>query len=401
MSFRDKGLFSTSSGTSLYDIRTELDNGSGEKILASTLRDRDIVNELQYHLLEPANNWSSSTSWSGTEMFSMADLVQAVQRRRNQFLLETGQIISATKFNVMPGVAKISLPDTTIDVRRVAWIDVTGSTETSYTGLWRVDNYQLSQLSLGWNLTQGVPGTYTIAALPETYIELAPSPISTGKIHVLSVETGANLDVTTGTLLGVMDDFAHVIKWGALADLLAKDGPARDESRAQYCEQRWQEGLALAGMEGGITHALLNGTDATICSTFDLDSAYPTWQSTSGAPEVIALNGANLLALYPVPDGIYSVVLDVVRNAVVPSVDGDYLQVGREYLDTILDYAQHLAAFKQGGKEFKDSTELYKRFIRAATRYNGRLKAAVPMFDSVYGPNREEVQRPRVEAANG
>lgn len=403
MAFKDRGIFTTSAGTSFYDLSSVLDDGIGNKILTRTLADRDIVNEIQYHLIEAINNWGVSTTWAGTEMFSMADVVQAIQRRRNQFLLETGQITSAAKYTSTVGVGKISLPDTTVDVRRVAWIDFIGAAESTYTNLWRVDDFQLSQFSVGWNLTNGAPVGYSVATVPETFVELAPFPAAPGKIHVVSVDSGPALDVTTGQLMGILNDFAHVIKWGALADLLGRDGPAHDPDRAKYCEQRFQDGIIMSNIATTALSGQINGNYTQICSLFDLDAAYPNWQSTSGTPQVLAMSGLNNVALYPVPDGSYSVVLDVVRNSIVPTSDSDYLQIGREYLDAILDYAQHLAVFKQSGTELQASMRLYNNFVRAAARYNTRLNAQVDMLQALTdNTSREKDQRPAVlEASNG
>src|SRR6185503_3351212 len=65
--------------------------------------------------------------------------------------------------------------------------------------------------------------------------------------------------------------------------------------------------------------------------------------------------------------------LSVVRNAPVPGSPGDFVQVGRDDFDAILDYAQHLAAFKLGGQEFLDSLPLLGKFLRRASQYNSKL----------------------------
>jgi len=399
--FRDRGLLTTVSGQAFYDPRDTLLDGGGVKLLDRTLKDRDLVGEIQYHLLEPSNVWASSTTWAGTEMFMMADVQGAVQRRLNQFLLETGQIVTESKLSVGAGTDKLSLPDTVMDLRRVAWVEMDGASESTYTNLWRVDDFQLTALAIGINLTPGQPQVYSILTLPEAHLRLSPPTNAPGKVHLLTIDSGTALDVTSGVKLNVLDDFAHIIKWGALADLLSRDGPAKDPERAAYCQQRWDIGVQASLLLTTVLSAYVNDVAADIVSLFDLDTAQPNWQSTTGAPTGVALAGANQIALSPVPDEIYSFTLDVVRNAIVPAADGDYLQIGREYLDSLLDYAQHLAAFKMGGTEFKASIPLYQQFARAAIRFNERLRANAPMFDSLIGSMvREETQRPRVANDN-
>jgi hypothetical protein len=90
----------------------------------------------------------------------------------------------------------------------------------------------------------------------------------------------------------------------------------------------------------------------------------------------------NLVAINPTDvNGPYSVQLDVVKNAPVPILLTDQIQIGREEVDAILSYAQHLAAFKQAGQEFVESFPLYQRMMELAQVRNARLRAAVPFYD--------------------
>jgi len=57
----------------------------------------------------------------------------------------------------------------------------------------------------------------------------------------------------------------------------------------------------------------------------------------------------------------------------VPVAGTDQVQVARDDLDVILDYAQHLAAWKQGGDEFARTMPLFQRFLKQAAMYNGKL----------------------------
>jgi hypothetical protein len=120
-----------------------------------------------------------------------------------------------------------------------------------------------------------------------------------------------------------------------------------------------------------------NGNNLHIDSLSALDSFNAGWENLQGVPWISGWVGRNLLALSPVPNGVYSISVDSVRNMPVPVVDGDYLQVGREYVDTILDYAQHLASFKMGGQEFQNTQAQFNRFIQAAGKMNTKIKAEV------------------------
>jgi hypothetical protein len=63
----------------------------------------------------------------------------------------------------------------------------------------------------------------------------------------------------------------------------------------------------------------------------------------------------------------------VVENAPVPVNDGDFVQVSKDDLEAILDYAQHMAALKMGGTEFISTIPLVQRFHKQALVYNHKL----------------------------
>ncbi|MDQ3803276.1 MAG: hypothetical protein M3416_05415 [Acidobacteriota bacterium] len=381
--FRDRGTFSTAAGTAFYDLGTHLDNG-GSKILERTLTDADLFADIKYHLVEPSP--ADVTTFS--DQFTQDDITQALQRRRNQFLLETSQIHTAAETGVVQAsTPRVSLSDSVLDVKRAAWktptyVDQNGSTvPDQYANLQLTDEHRLNAQFPGWALTPGTPSAYTTVLQPNLQLQLVPVPQDSGRLHLITADAGAALNPATGVALGVAQDSAPVVKWGALADLLSKDGPARDARRAEYCEGRWKEGVELSKVMVSAAHAELNGRPAHVSSLFDLDAHVPGWQHSSGAPEAVALSGQNLLALYSVPDGVYSVTLDVVRNAVVPSEDGNYVQIGREFLDVLLDYAVHLAMFKCGGQAFADTMPLYERFMKAAAAFNSKLAERAESFE--------------------
>ena len=145
------------------------------------------------------------------------------------------------------------------------------------------------------------------------------------------------------------------------------------------------------------------GLPAIVTTLASQDAAYPGWQGlATGAPTDIALCGLNLLALRPVPNDIYSITLDVVRNAPVPTLDETPVEVGREHLDSLLDYAEHLALFKVGGTELEASERQAQNFLRQAALSNERLSAASSFSSFVKEQSGlEEGHRPRRKGGAG
>lgn len=60
------------------------------------------------------------------------------------------------------------------------------------------------------------------------------------------------------------------------------------------------------------------------------------------------------------------------------TTDLNQLQISKDYLNVILDYAEHLAAFKMGGEEFRHTYRAAANFFAAALAYNQRLAAQSP-----------------------
>jgi hypothetical protein len=177
--------------------------------------------------------------------------------------------------------------------------------------------------------------------------------------------------------LNVPNDFAWIIKWGALADLLGRDGPAFDPSRSAYCQERWTSGIDLVRLSTTVMTAYIDGVQIQPDSAFDLDTAYSGWENNApSTPFFFGQAGLNMIALANPPDAFaHSVQVDALVNFPVPVADGDFLQIGREFYDVILDYAEHLAAFKMAGAEFEATSKHYERLVTAAQQQNARWRA--------------------------
>lgn len=398
--WRERGALTTVSGTAFYTITTQTyGSPTLTSLLGYTVADRDLIQTMQYHLLESA---ASQSIWGGTSMFTLDDLRYAIQRRRDQFLADTGCVVTRSLVNVaLPQSGRQILADTIIDVRRAAWLGA--SPFGYYSTMWREDERMLAAAGATWNTDSGTPEAYSVMAPPPLTMQLAPPPIATGQLELLTVDTGAALDpATSATVLGIPDDLTPGVKWGALADLLSKDGPARDLPRAIYCEGRYQEYVQLARLLPVIVHAELNGV-STIPSTLqELESSTPNWENGTSTPTDVAIAGPNMVAVSPVPDSAYSVTLDVVRKTPVPTADVDQVQIGREQLDAIIDYAEHLALFKRHGAEWMATRPQAESFLRQAVTYNQRLSASArAVLPASMQSEREKAARPRRIEASG
>jgi hypothetical protein len=347
--------------------------------LAPTVTDQQLIQLIQQHLQEPV----SVTSWTGTEQFTFDQVVRAIERRRNQFKLESGLGLSFSEF-AQTNTAQVSLADAVIDIRRVMWKDQAGI----YYILWPTDNFALTSESNSWFTTPGVPIDYSTILNKPLTIQLAPPPAANGFINLVSVNSLTDLNPVGGaTILGVLDDFSWVVKFGALADLFGQPGQGNDPQRSSYCESRWRDGITLARITNIARFGYIGNNPTFIDSVEELDATNSGWMNLtpSAAPNTIAAMG-NLVVVSPISTGAGTIAFDVTPPMPLPVLSTDYIQVGKEAVDVILDYAQHLAEFKEGNVD----TRVYENLLRLAMLQNDRLRANANDFDVLSDRSRRE-----------
>ncbi len=291
-----------------------------------------------------------------------------------------------------PAAAELALDDNIINVRRALWKNLAGE----YNLLWLTDTFMLTAGSQVWTLPD-VPIDYTTYYSNPLTLLLAPPPAVNGFVHLLSVNSGPDLTpASSATILGIPDDLCWVVKFGALADLYGQDGPGQDLGRAQYCETRWKDGIKLARITNYVQLGYQAGVPSFINSMEEQDTSEPGWVNNApGAPVSLSLSG-NVAAVNPAPDGVYALNFQIVPKAVIPPSDSDYVQVGQEIIDVILDYAQHLANIKESANDIQESMGLYQNFVKLAAVENDVLRAKAVDFDVLQDRSTlESKERPR------
>ncbi len=391
--YRDQGSFQTLAGQAWYDLTLVLANAAGQGLRALTQFTTDLVLDLEYALMEPPN---TSSTWSGTAMFTLNDLLTTIERRRDRFLRETNCYIQEDLTAITPPASgRFKLPFTvTAPPRRLAWMMANGFV----TPLERVDEWALYQYNRGWQ-TPADPSTvwpvaYSVSAEPPLTVQLAPPPLAAGAIDCVAVREGFVPDVVANPLVGVPDDYVWAVKFGVLADLLAAPGPANDSIRAELCEQRWNQGITLASRATVVLDAKINGVPAQVHALNDADHFNRSWQNTFAVPTDVLLCGGNIVATSPVSDinAPYTVTLDVVRNMPVPvNLSDCFFDGANAILEPILDYARYLAWFKEGPGQFQDAQAILNRFLIAC--------GMTAMIDQAANPARGPMNQQQVQDA--
>ncbi len=378
------------SGQAFYSLPGEL-----PAALGMTLTDRELINLLCRALQEPQLTVWDGT-WPGSEQFTLAEITATVQYRRDNFLLQTGMLL--TERNPYPagpavlpaGAPRVTLPDTVLDVRRAAWVTLGGDVHPL-----SLEDAEVVRSFYADAPDEGRPECYTLTTEPQLTLALAPTPADGGRLHLLASESGAALDTQAGVGLELPQPFYWALKYGALADLLGPHTSASDPTRARYCERRFREGVELARLYPAVLYAEIQGRGVATCALADLDQFSPNWQNTSGRPDVLALPAWNMLAVAPVPDGaeVYTLTLDLVVNPTLPTADADAVEIDRAHLDTVLEYARHVCLFKEGGEEFLLSMPAYDRMVRLASQQNHRLLQQARSFLALSSRAQQDEQR--------
>jgi hypothetical protein len=363
--FRDRGTFVTDSASTFYDLPTLLTNGAGELFLGYTSTSADLLKQAKYMCIEP----SPDNDTSFTDGFSLTDFNNAFTQVRNDFLLDTGITLSQPTPQVVSageGLVQFS-DDSIIDVRRATWTGLDGTV----TQLFREDEFASFAFNSAWPQDSGTPQRYSIYPNPLLTLQLIPPPMDNGTLTLQSISSGA-----------LPDDFMPFVLWGVLANMLSGTGPLNESIRASYCAQRYSEGLIIGRLFATAQQAFINGVPVSLTSIYDFDSFQPDWQ-TAGTPSQVGMLGSNLIAVAPRADDVYSVMIDAVRRAPQLVNDTDALPIGREYLDTFIDYVCHLALFKHGGPEFQASYPAYDAFVKAAMGYSNRMNSQNIYFETL------------------
>lgn len=202
--------------------------------------DQQLLNELQISVIEEPNSGAYMT----TEIWTVDEIAGYMNDRIKRFASEARiSMVHGTLASVVDQrlYDLNDLDDDLIDLHRVAWLDSAG---VSYE-LQRRDKLSFDLLLAAWGSTSGTPKGYSIVTEPQMTIQVVPAPADVGTLDFLYTAVTTVVS-NTGVTIPLPADFCPAIKWGVLADMLKKDGPAHDMARSAYCEMRFSEGVELA-----------------------------------------------------------------------------------------------------------------------------------------------------------
>jgi hypothetical protein len=347
-----------------------------------TLKDTDLYTMMEYHLMEPP----TGGTWTGTSQFSITDLQDALQRRRDEVIQLTGCNLVQLSIPSSMTQTRLTIPDTVLEPRRLrfvpdAFFGLPVTLLREDTQAWQV----FEPLVLG---ESAIPTAWSVATSPALAIDVNTAPNVPGTFDMIALQSGSPFAVPASTLLGVPDDFAWVVKFGALADLLSRDSEATDRQRAAYCASRYTEGIKIMQKSNWMLQGAVDGRLAEIVALDSLDRYEPEWERQV-LWSTLVVAGTDFMAPCTVL-ATHGITATLIGNQPVPSADTEYLQIPRDVYDAVLGYALHLAAFKLGGTEFSDTVPLAKNFFDLAQKENKRLQNMALFADVLEEEGRQE-----------
>lgn len=161
-----------------------------------TLTDAYVYTVAQYHLLEPP---TGNATWTGTPQFTLADFMQAFQRRRDQIIQATACYVGpfSNSFSVPPSANRVQLPDSTaqsiLDLRRVRFVPAAGQGAPST--LFRDDGMAFEYFHNPFLQTNDNPLAWDVLAGPPlmlTFDDLVNVP---NTLDILAILSGGPLNV--------------------------------------------------------------------------------------------------------------------------------------------------------------------------------------------------------------
>jgi hypothetical protein len=203
--------------------------------------DQDLLTGIQYAVIEPPDGGASWPSglWSRDEVLSY------LNQRQDRLLKETLIYVKTSADLAVANLTRlIALPTDWMRTVSVVWTGTDGQVRE----LQRVDSFQVDHAdsTLGRTATGMLPLYYMEYDTETLIIEIGPTPSGVqGTLSVLYVPVGVDL-TGNGVSLLVPDELETAVKYGALADMLGKDGRGKDAVRSQYCEERYTMAVEAA-----------------------------------------------------------------------------------------------------------------------------------------------------------
>src|SRR5262245_55728705 len=196
------------------------------------MTDRELLDELQYVLIEPpdeGDTWPSG-------IWTRSEVLDAINAGVRGLVRDTHLTLVRTEIPVVAGTLSIDLPVDWLATGYLVW----RALDDVRTPLGPVDSFEGDLALPGWETTTaGLPVAYADLDLATLTLRLVPTPDADGTLEVLYVAVPDPID-GTGLTIPVPEECSSGVKYAALGILLRKVGRLMDPERANYCDRRYE-----------------------------------------------------------------------------------------------------------------------------------------------------------------
>lgn len=199
------------------------------------MTDRELLDELQRAVIETPDE---GLTWA-SGLWTLAEILGYANQRQQRYLHETLVVAGWAQQSITPNDSVQSLPGGWLQTLHVL-AEIAGRTSP----LLPLSRPVTDLITPAWATSSGRPLGYIDHAVGTQTIELSPPPLTGGLLHLFGSWLADTLD-RSGINLAVPDELAPYIFYGVLADMFGKQGRAFDQTRRDYCESRFAEGIAI------------------------------------------------------------------------------------------------------------------------------------------------------------
>jgi hypothetical protein len=199
------------------------------------MTDRELLEELQYVLIEPPDGGDSFPSL----IWTRGEVLDAINAGVRALVRDTHQTVTRVEIAVPAATTQIDLPPDWLATAHLVW----RADDDTRTPLGPVDAFEGDLAVPGWETAPGLPLGYADLDGPTLTLRLVPTPHVAGTIELLYIAKPPNVAPAVGGVaapLPLAPEFASALKYAALGTLLRKVGRLLDDERAQYAERRYQ-----------------------------------------------------------------------------------------------------------------------------------------------------------------
>lgn len=207
------------------------------------ITDQTILSEIQRLTIEGVGD--GGATWP-SGMWTQVEVLGYLTQVQNRFLSETGVRWTRLETALTLLQTNQAAPADWMTTIFIAFKDAAGL----YSELPKLDAQELDYIQSSWpGATAARPRGYyeTDGDTLTTYVVPAPTAAASA-LERYYVALGTAF-TAAGVNFSVPDEYVPTIKYGCLAEMFGKIGPAQNLVLAEMCEERWTEGLEIAKLQ--------------------------------------------------------------------------------------------------------------------------------------------------------